>query len=145
MPEVAYVLVRDSKGEILARAHAKGLEAADQVAIKDGGKLVARDLRVGGVAVYEAASPVVFEQRTGDTANPFDSLGAAKPEERVQVGTVQVGLKLDTLTATTQSITLSALALGMLVLLGCLAAAACASRSSGMMSRRAPSPSWPRR
>ena len=130
VPDVAYVLVRDSKGEILARAHGKGFDAADQVAVKDAAKLVTRDLQVGGVPVYEAASPVVFEQRSGEGANPFDTLGnaAAKPEERLQVGTVQVGLKLDTLNSTTSSITLSALALGMLVLLGCLAAAAVLAR-----------------
>nr|WP_228530560.1 MULTISPECIES: methyl-accepting chemotaxis protein [Myxococcaceae] len=139
VPDVAYVLVRDSKGEILARANGKGFDAADQVALKEADKLVTRDIRVSGVAVFEAASPVVFEQRSGDAANPFDGLGSnglgsnapgagAKPEDRVQVGTVQVGLKLDTLNSTTSSITLSALALGMLVLLGCLAAAAVLAR-----------------
>lgn len=131
VPDVAYVLVRDSKGEILARAHSSGFAAADQVTITDPGMRTARDLRVGGVPVYESASPVVFEQRTGDSANPFDTLGAvtaARADERVQVGTVQVGLKLDTLNSTTSSITLSALALGMIVLLCCLAAAAVLAR-----------------
>jgi methyl-accepting chemotaxis protein len=134
VPDVAYVLVRDSKGEILARAHSEGFAAADQVAVTDPGKRVARDLRVSGVPVYESASPVVFEQRTGDGPNPFDTLGATAgaapgaPDERVQVGTVQVGLKLDTLNSTTSSITLSALALGMIVLLCCLAAAAVLAR-----------------
>ena len=128
VPDVAYVLVRDAKGEILARAHSEGFAAADQVPVTGLDKRVARDLRVGGVAVYESASPVVFEQRPVEGPSPVDGVPGAKAEERGQVGTVQVGLKLDTLNSTTSSITLSALALGMIVLLCCLAAAAVLAR-----------------
>ncbi len=130
VPDVAYVLVRDAKGEILARAHGERFAAADQVPVTGLDKRVARDLRVGGVAVYESASPVVFEQRTAEGPGPLEAPAgaAAKAEDRVQVGTVQVGLTLDTLNSTTSSITLSALALGMIVLLCCLAAAAVLAR-----------------
>ena len=129
IPDTAYVIVRGTKGEVLAQAIDPAFAQAGELSPPEVSAILERDLRVGSRPVLEVASAVVFEQRAAD-ATGLDPLsaGASPRGEKVQVGTVQVGLRLESLDAATRRVTLGGLALGVLVLTACVGFTAYISR-----------------
>ncbi|XXF81629.1 methyl-accepting chemotaxis protein [Myxococcaceae bacterium GXIMD 01537] len=112
--DVAYVILRDAKGTVLARATDARLAKVDPVAPAIAEQVIEHSLLVDGVPVVEATVPLFF--------------GASGTDDGSRVGTVQVALRLDTLDASIRSITWTAVGLGFLGLLGCLIAAAIMAR-----------------
>ncbi len=115
VPDVAYVIIRDARGEVLARATHPDLE---QVAVEAPAGLqgvVDQTSVAGGVPVVAVAAPLTVVQREADAG-------------MVQVGSVQVALRLDTLSDSIREITWTAVGLGLLVLAGCLVAATIMAR-----------------
>ncbi|MDY7225184.1 methyl-accepting chemotaxis protein [Hyalangium rubrum] len=126
MPEVAYVVVRDRNDVVLAQAADEEFAKADPVAAppKDGTE--SRDVRIGHLQALENSEPIFFAWRGGvDPVDPQKTVPAGEP---VRVGTVQVGIKLDSLTSAVRSVAWQALGLSLLVLAVCLAAAFQVSR-----------------
>ncbi|MFL5345887.1 MAG: methyl-accepting chemotaxis protein [Hyalangium sp.] len=121
VPEVAYVVVRDSQGEVLAQAAEKEYVGADKVAPVKSAQAVERERTVGGRPVLETSAPI-FYGRAEDPRQP------AASEKQVQVGTVQVGIQLDSLASSVRDSIVRAVELGVLVLLLCMIAAALLSR-----------------
>ena len=117
-PDVAYVVVRDTQGEILGHARVARLEDAAQLpaASLQGTE---RTLYVGGRQVLETSAPIHFVA---------SGSGAAEGGSQVHVGQVQVGLELDVLNEAVSRMAMRGLGLGVLVLVGCLVVVAAVSR-----------------
>ncbi|MCP3101736.1 methyl-accepting chemotaxis protein [Myxococcus sp. K15C18031901] len=105
VPDVAYVLVRDAKGDLLAEVAAERFAGADQSA-SSADDAEDRRLVVNGEAVVETTTPL------------FSSQAASAK----RVGTVQVALNEEALTNALGSTTRFSLVLGALILGGCLVA-----------------------
>ncbi len=118
VPDVAYVVVRDSQGEILGRvAEARPREVSEPLPAASVQE-AARVLYVGGRSVLETSSPILF--------TPRDAPGGT--DAAPQLGTVQVGLELDVLDQTLSLMVWRGLGLALLSLAGCLAAVAALCR-----------------
>jgi methyl-accepting chemotaxis protein len=117
-PDVAYVVVRDTQGEILGHARVPRLvnQALLPAASPQGTE---RLLYVGGRQVLETSAPIHFV-----ASGP----GAAQGGSQVHVGQVQVGLELDVLNESVSRMAMRGLGLGVLVLVGCLVVVAAVSR-----------------
>ncbi|WP_407667000.1 methyl-accepting chemotaxis protein [Myxococcus guangdongensis] len=105
VPDVAYVLVRDAKGELLAEVAAERFAGADQPSA-GGDDAVERRLVINDEAVVESSTPVVAPQ--GGTSR--------------RVGTVQVALHEEALTNALRGTTRFTLVLGVFILAACLVA-----------------------
>jgi methyl-accepting chemotaxis protein len=119
--EVAYVVVRDSQGQVLALAAEKAYAGADQVAATIESRPVEREVGVGNRQVLETSAPIFF----GGAEDP--RLPAAD-QARSRVGTVQVGIQLDSLSSSVSEGVLRAAGIGLAALLVCMIAAAMLSR-----------------
>ncbi|HSP78588.1 MAG TPA: HAMP domain-containing protein, partial [Myxococcaceae bacterium] len=115
IPDVAYVVVRDAQGDILGRAVAERL-AGVELLPEASAEVADRVLSVGGRPVQETSAPIFSSLHMPSLA---EADGQAEP-----VGTVQVGLELDTLERAVSRTAFKGLGLGMLVLAACLAVAA---------------------
>jgi methyl-accepting chemotaxis protein len=118
IPDVAYVVVRDDKGEVLSQAVAprlKKLPALPQPAAER----AERVLNVGSQHVQETSVPVLYEPPAG---------GQGADGQRPRVGTVQVGLEMTTLNSTVSSVASRGLLAGLGVLGVCLAVVAVLGR-----------------
>nr|WP_217911113.1 methyl-accepting chemotaxis protein [Myxococcus sp. AM011] len=104
VPDVAYVLVRDAKGELLAEVAAERFAGADQPSA-DGEDAVERRLVINDESVLESTVPVL-------------SPGAANR----RVGTVQVALHEEALTNALKGTTRFTVVLGIFILAACLLA-----------------------
>ena len=89
--EVAYVVVRDAQGEVLAVAADKSYSGADKVEASPLAQAVEREVTVAGRQVLETSSPILF----GTAEDPRQP---SAPDSRTRVGTVQVGIQMDSLT-----------------------------------------------
>jgi methyl-accepting chemotaxis protein len=116
IPDVAYVVVRDAQGAILSQSVAPRLaEASDLPApIVEGAN---RALDVGGHPVQESSIPIFYEQGAG-----------AQSGAQLRVGTVQVGLELDSLEPLVSGMAARGFGLSLLVLAGCVAVVAMLGR-----------------
>jgi methyl-accepting chemotaxis protein len=119
--EVAYVVLRDSQGEILAVASEKAYADADKVAASLEAKAVERELTVGNRQVLETSAPILF----GSAEDPRQPVAA---DARSRVGTVQVGIRMDTLSSSVREGVMRAALIGLAALVLCLIAAAMLSR-----------------
>jgi methyl-accepting chemotaxis protein len=119
--EVAYVVVRDSQGQVLALATEKPYAGADQVAATLESRPVEREVAVGKLQVLETSAPIFF----GGAEDP--RLPAAE-QARSRVGTVQVGIQLESLTSSVSEGVVRAVGIGLAALLVCMIAAAMLSR-----------------
>ncbi len=118
VPGVAYVLIRDPRGDVLARASEPSLAKEELKAPAEAPRGAAeRELRVAGVPVLEFSTPMFLEAR------PPGSEDAGN-----RVGTVYVALRLDAVSDAVRAITHTAVALGLLVLLACVMTAAVMTR-----------------
>ncbi len=114
IPDVAYVVVRDVQGEVLGRAVVERL-AGVELLPEASSEVADRVLSVGGRPVQETSAPIFSAPHM--------------PSPTGVVGTVQVGLDLDTLERAVSRTALKGLGLGMLVLAACLAVAAVLCRA----------------
>ncbi|NTX61826.1 HAMP domain-containing protein [Myxococcus sp. CA051A] len=105
VPDVAYVLVRDAKGELLAEVAAERFAGADQ-ASAEGEDAVERRLVIHGESVLESTVPVLAPQGGSNR----------------RVGTVQVALHEEALTNALKGTTRFTLVLGLFILSACLLA-----------------------
>ncbi len=121
VPEVAYVMVRNSQGDILAMAAEKAYSSADKVLPAKSQRAVEREQMVGGRQVLETSAPI-FYSRVEDPRQP------AASDIPTQVGTVQVGIQLDSLASSVREGIIRAVGIGVLALLLCMVAAALLSR-----------------
>jgi methyl-accepting chemotaxis protein len=121
VPEVAYVVVRDSHGEVLAQAASSTYASADKVAAVVSAQLVEREVTVAGRQVVEDAAPIFY----GRIEDPRQPAALSKP---VQVGTVQVGIQTESLASSVREGVLRAVGIGVLALVLCMIAAALLSR-----------------
>ncbi len=119
--EVAYVVVRDRQGEVLAIAAEKAYSAADKVAAASDPRPVEREVAVGSRQVLETSAPILF----GGAEDPRQP---SADQTRSRVGTVQVGIQLDSLSSSISEGVLSATGIGLAALLLCMIAAAMLSR-----------------
>lgn len=119
--EVAYVVVRDGQGEVLAVAADKSYPGADKVEASALEKAVEREVTVSGRPVLETSSPILF----GTAEDPRQP---SAPNVRTRVGTVQVGIQMESLTQSVRSGVLRASLIGLAALALCLVAAAMLSR-----------------
>jgi len=119
--EVAYVVVRDSQGEVLAVASERSYAGADKLAASQQQLAVEREVTVGNRQVLETSAPILY----GSAEDPRQP---SAPDMRSRVGTVQVGIQLDTLSASVSEGVLRAALIGLAALLLCLIAAAMLSR-----------------
>jgi methyl-accepting chemotaxis protein len=120
VPDVAYVVVRDSQGEVLALAADKNYPGADKVEAVKSRKPVERELTLAGRRVLEDSAPIFF-----DSAEDPRQPGASN---KVQVGTVQVGIQLGSLVAPVRESIVRSVVIGVVALLLCMVAAALLSR-----------------
>ena len=126
VPEVAYVVVRDTKGAVLAMAADKD-KGFDPVEVQ---KLAApkepvsqgTEVLVGSTPALERWAVIEFAQRAG-TDQQVDPLKPAPASAATKVGTVQVGIRLDSLTASVSGVVWKALGIALLVLTVLLMAA----------------------
>ena len=126
VPDVAYVVVRDAKGAVLAMAADKN-KGFDPVEVQ---KLAApkepvgegAEVLVGSTPALERWAVIEFAQRAG-TEQQVDPLKPAPASAPVKVGTVQVGIRLDSLTASVSGVVWKALGIALLVLTVLLMAA----------------------
>jgi len=120
---------------------AGGLERIGQPSLQAGARTAERSETVGNVPVLEVSAPMLFEERVrgGASGGGVDSLllmdgsgPEAKPSAdgggRKRVGVVQVGLRKDELEAQIGRVASRSLAYGLVVFLGCLAAALLVTR-----------------
>ncbi|SET49997.1 Methyl-accepting chemotaxis protein [Stigmatella erecta] len=114
VPDVAYVLVRNQVGTVLAMAHKKEFTGAERVKATQGTEAMDRWVMVAEKPALETSTPIQYAMR-----------GDAVPS---RVGTVQVGIQLDSLSESISSVVWQALGLGLLVLVLCLIAAALLSQ-----------------
>jgi methyl-accepting chemotaxis protein len=120
LADVAYVVVRDHRGQVISQALAGQLAGHGVVLPEAPERARERVLEVGGWTVQESSTAIYFERKVeGGGADPL-APGGDHRYERVPVGTVQVGLHLNSLDAAVSRIVLGALGLGLLVLLGSL-------------------------
>jgi methyl-accepting chemotaxis protein len=118
IPDVAYVVVRDTQGNILSQAVAPRLAeapASDLPAVGTEG--ANRVLDVGGHPVQETSVPIFHEQAPEGHA-----------VSQLRVGTVQVGLELDSLKPLVSGMAARGFGLSLLVLAGCVAVVAMLGR-----------------
>ena len=113
-PNMAYVVVRDRKGEILGNAQVQRLVNPAMLPALPEDAPARRELSVGKRPVLETSAPVYFEPR-----GPR-SEGEGGSQARELVGSVQVGLELDVLEEAVQGMAVRGLGLGMLALAVCL-------------------------
>jgi methyl-accepting chemotaxis protein len=106
VPDVAYVLVRDAKGNLLGEVAAERF-AGEDVPAPEGEVSVNRRLTLHGVGVVETMTPVLA------TSTPAD--GASQ-----RLGTVQVALHEEALAEALRGTTRFTTVLGVLILAGCL-------------------------
>ncbi|MBN1210641.1 MAG: HAMP domain-containing protein [Myxococcaceae bacterium] len=116
VPEVAYVLVRDAQGQVLALSAEKAYSASEKVLPSSPRQITQREVQVSGRPTLEAAAPILGEA------------GDAPDAQRPLVGTVQVGIQLDTLASSVRQSVARAVGLGVLALALCMGAAALLSR-----------------
>lgn len=119
--EVAYVVVRDSHGEVLAIAAEKAYSGADRVDAALEARPVEREVAVGNRQVLETSAPIFF-------GGAEDPRMPAADQTRSRVGTVQVGIRLESLSSSVREGVLRAAGIGLAALLLCLIAAAMLSR-----------------
>jgi methyl-accepting chemotaxis protein len=119
--EVAYVVVRDAQGEVLALAAEKAYAGADKVAATQELRPVEREVAVGNRQVLETSAPI-FVGGAEDPRLP------STDQTRQRVGTVQVGIQLESLSSSVSEGVLRATGIGLAALLLCLIAAAMLSR-----------------
>ncbi|WP_241759516.1 methyl-accepting chemotaxis protein [Pyxidicoccus parkwayensis] len=108
VPDVAYVLVRDAKGDLLGEVATERF-AGEDTAPPDSEEPVDRRMSVNGENVVESTTPVFA---------PSTTAGGA-PQ---RVGTVQVALHEEALNEALQGTTRFTVVLGVLILAGCLLA-----------------------
>jgi methyl-accepting chemotaxis protein len=119
--EVAYVVVRDTQGEVLAVATGKSYGGADKVEASPLAQAVEREVTVSGRQVLETSAPILF----GTAEDPRQP---SAPDARTRVGTVQVGIQMESLTQSVSSGVLRAAIIGLVALALCLVGAAMLSR-----------------
>ncbi|XHF07524.1 methyl-accepting chemotaxis protein [Archangium gephyra] len=119
-PDMAYVVVRDRKGDILGHAEVQRLVSPAMLPALPPQAPARRELSVGKRPVLETSAPIYFEPR-GPRSD-----GTASQE--ALVGSVQVGLELDVLEQTVQDMALRGLGLGLLALAVCLLGVAAVCR-----------------
>lgn len=119
--EVAYVVVRDAQGEVMAVAADKSYAGADKVEASPLAQAVEREVTVSGRQVLETSSPILF----GTAEDPRQPSAS---DTRTRVGTVQVGIQMESLTHSVSSGVLRASLIGLAALALCLIAAAMLSR-----------------
>ncbi|MCP3141167.1 methyl-accepting chemotaxis protein [Pyxidicoccus xibeiensis] len=108
VPDVAYVLVRDAKGDLVAEVAAERFAGEDQVA-PEGDEITDRRLRLNGLGVVEVTTPI-FSTTTAQGAAPQ------------RLGSVQVALHEEALADALSGTTRFTAVLGVLILAGCLLA-----------------------
>jgi methyl-accepting chemotaxis protein len=128
VPDVAYVVVRDAKGAVLAMAanKDKGFEpteieklTAPKEPVSDGAE--GTEVKVGAMSAVERWADIMFAQRAGtDPVDPLKPVPASAP---MKVGTVQVGIQLDSLAASVSGVAWKAMGIALLVLTVLLMAA----------------------
>nr|WP_205628590.1 methyl-accepting chemotaxis protein [Hyalangium minutum] len=119
--EVAYVVVRDGQGEVMAVAAAKSYSGADKVDASPQLQAVEREVTVSGRQVLETSAPILF----GTAEDPRQP---SATDTRSRVGTVQVGIQMESLTASVNEGVVHAALIGLAALALCLIAAAMLSR-----------------
>ena len=119
--EVAYVVVRDPQGEVLAVANARTYAGADKIDASAQALAVEREVTVGNKQVLETSAPILY-------GNVEDPRQPAAADTRNRVGTVQVGIQMDTLSASVSAGVTRAALIGLAALVLCLIAAAMLSR-----------------
>lgn len=120
LADVAYVVVRDNRGQVISQAQAGDLAGNGVVLPEAPERARERVLEVGGWTVQESAAAIYFERKVEDGGADPLAPGGSPRYERVPVGTVQVGLLLKPLDQAVSRISLGSLGLGLLVLLGSL-------------------------
>jgi methyl-accepting chemotaxis protein len=125
VPDVAYVVVRGLKGEVLAVGVNKGgkfkAEEVGKMPAATDAQVVIREVQVGSLPAQEGSAPIFFAQRAGtDLVDPQKPTPAG---EAAKVGTVQVGIHLDSLAAAVRKVAWQALGIAVLVLAVLLTAA----------------------
>ncbi|WP_420715057.1 methyl-accepting chemotaxis protein [Corallococcus sp. bb12-1] len=109
MPDIAYIVVRDASGKVLARSSGESFASATAVDAADGDAVVDRLLTVGKLPVVETTAPILAN-RAGATG--------------VRVGTVQLALDREALVESLAASTWRTAGIGLLVLVvGLLAVA----------------------
>lgn len=111
VPDVAYVVIRDPRGEVLVRSSLPSLEKATLRTPSALNGQEAEDVTVADQRVVEAAAPMRIGTGEGRL-----------------VGSVQVALTQDAMSTALRGMTRTAVGLGMLALVGCLVGAALMSR-----------------
>lgn len=119
--EVAYVVVRDGQGEVMALAADKSYSGADKVEASPQLQAVEREVTVSGRQVLETSAPILF----GTAEDPRQP---SATDTRSRVGTVQVGIQMESLTASVNEGVVHAALIGLAALALCLIAAAMLSR-----------------
>jgi methyl-accepting chemotaxis protein len=109
VPDVAYVLVRGARGDLLAEVAAERF-AGEDTAAPESDEPVDRRLRVNDQSVVESTTPILAPSATAGGA----------PQ---RVGTVQVALHEEALSDALRDTTRFTLLIGVLILAGCLVGA----------------------
>jgi methyl-accepting chemotaxis protein len=118
IPDVAYVVLRDAQGNVLAEAHSADASKLKAPAPQSRDARDERETTVDDVALLDLVEPIYY----GGGAAPVDAeallLGAPAETKRQQYGSVQVGVLRKHSQDAILAMTLSSVALGLLALLG---------------------------
>ncbi len=118
IPDVAYVVLRDVQGNVLAEAHSADASKLKAPAPQSRDARDERETTVDDVALLDLVEPIYY----GGGAAPVDAesllLGAPAETKRQQYGSVQVGVLRKHSQDAILAMTLSSVALGLLALLG---------------------------
>ncbi len=128
IPDVAYVVLRDAQGVVLAEAHAEGAIHLQVPAPQSREEREERETSVKDVELLDLVEPIFY----GGGAAPADAeallLGAPAESKRQRYGSVQVGVLRKHAQDSIRDMTLSSVGLGLLGLFGVLAGGFFASR-----------------
>ena len=130
IPDVAYVVLRDAQGAVLAEAHAEGATDLQVPAPQSRESREERETSVKDVELLDLVEPIFYGGGAAPAATDAEALllGAPTESKRQRYGSVQVGVLRKHAQDSIWAMTLSSVALGLLGLLGVLAGGFFASR-----------------
>lgn len=130
IPDVAYVVLRDAQGTVLAEAHAKDLSDLKAPAPQSSEARVERETSVQDVELLDLVEPIFYGGGAAEAALDPEALlmGAPTESKRQRYGSVQVGVMRKRAQDSILAMAVSSVALGLLALAAVLTAAYFISR-----------------
>lgn len=130
IPDVAYVVLRDAQGKVLAEARSPELKGLAPPVPQVREEREEQETRVSGIALLDLVEPIFYGGGAAPAAEDAEALllGAPADTKRQRYGSVQVGVLRQRAQDSILSMTLSSLGLGLVALMGVLVGAFYVSR-----------------